>query len=528
MKRTIQVLFLAHCALAVLAGAETPRESAAVDELSSWPVPSTPIPVELGALHWELPEGARLEGDTLVAEIPPERPATEAMATARLDLSAYPGHRVVFHIHARGEGIGTPPVSYKGLKFMARLEETSGKRHWPGVPHRTGDWEADLELVCEMSGMDLREALLVLGLQECPGRVVFDLSTLRAEDCGESFPLVNQGYRVRYPESRPGSPARSRGAMLSTNLDRIAEDDFVTLEEWGANLVRFQIAKDWKKVGGWERNEDYDAYLDGALDVLEHRILPWAGAHGIRVVVDLHATPGARNAREENRMFYEKRYADHFVLVWERIARRFQGDRRIYGYDLVNEPLQRGPAPYSYLHLQRAAALAIRAIDPDVTVIVAANGYGKPEGFKTLSPLAMDNVMYQTHCYMPAEFTHQGVFDGRRKDFVPYPDPEKGWDKEYVRATLAPVLEFSRRHGARIFIGEFSAIAWAPGAENYLRDCIDIFEEYGWDWCYHAFREWDGWNVEKEWTGTSPNGYDMFAPVPDSPRKRALLEGLRR
>ena len=25
---------------------------------------------------------------------------------------------------------------------------------------------------------------------------------------------------------------------------------------------------------------------------------------------------------------------------------------------------------------------------------------------------------------------------------------------------------------------------------------IDVFEEHGWDWSYHAFREWNGWSVE--------------------------------
>ena len=491
-------------------------------------VPATypePIPVALPALDWELPSGATREGDTLVAEIPADRPNAVVMAVATLDFSPFPQHRIRLSVHARGEGVGVPPVSYKGLKFMVKIEEESGALHWPGVPHREGDWEADLELFCETSGMDVKSATLVLGIQECPGRVTFDLSTLRMEDCGLTFPPVNGDYKVRYPESVRNSP-RGRGVMLSTHLDRITEEDFATLEAWGANLVRYQIAKDWKKVGGWERNEDYDAYLNGALDILEQRILPWAGSHGQRVVLDLHATPGARNAKEENRMFYEKRYAEHYVRVWERIARRFQGDRRIYGYDLVNEPLQRGPAPYPCFDLQKAAAEAIRAIDPDATIIVAANGYGKPEGFKTLSPLAMDNVLYQTHSYMPAEYTHQGVFDGRREGFERYPNPGRGWDKETIRRSLAPALEFSRRHNARIFIGEFSAIAWAPGAEEYLRDSIEIFEEYGWDWCYHAFREWDGWSVEKRWTGTR-NGYDVFEPDSDTVRRRVLLEGFR-
>jgi hypothetical protein len=29
-----------------------------------------------------------------------------------------------------------------------------------------------------------------------------------------------------------------------------------------------------------------------------------------------------------------------------------------------------------------------------------------------------------------------------------------------------------------------------------LADVIDIFEAHGWDWSYHAFREWNGWSVE--------------------------------
>jgi hypothetical protein len=29
-------------------------------------------------------------------------------------------------------------------------------------------------------------------------------------------------------------------------------------------------------------------------------------------------------------------------------------------------------------------------------------------------------------------------------------------------------------------------------------DCIELFEEFGWDWSYHAFREWSGWSVEDD------------------------------
>ena len=127
--------------------------------------------------------------------------------------------------------------------------------------------------------------------------------------------------------------------------------------------------------------------------------------------------------------------------------------------------------------------------------------------------------------YQPDSFTHQGV--GNRPVGIRWPDESKGWNRAFLRTALAPVRDFQRRHDAKIYVGEFSAIAWAPGAEEYLRDCIDLFEEYGWDWTYHAFREWDGWSVEKEWKGME-NGRDVFVPSADNPRKRALLEGFAR
>ena len=83
---------------------------------------------------------------------------------------------------------------------------------------------------------------------------------------------------------------------------------------------------------------------------------------------------------------------------------------------------------------------------------------------------------------------------------------------------------FQLKYGARIYVGEFSAVRWAPGADRYLEDCISIFEEYGWDWSYHAFRESKTWDVEYE--GGSYKDY-VKATAPTG-RLRALLEGFRK
>jgi hypothetical protein len=100
------------------------------------------------------------------------------------------------------------------------------------------------------------------------------------------------------------------------------------------------------------------------------------------------------------------------------------------------------------------------------------------------------------------------------------------YDKEALRQVLAPVREFQRAYNVHIYAGEFSAIRWAPGAARYLADCIDLFEEYGWDWSYHAYREWPGWSVEHENQPASP---DIHKPAAtDTDRKEVLLRWFKK
>jgi len=143
----------------------------------------------------------------------------------------------------------------------------------------------------------------------------------------------------------------------------------------------------------------------------------------------------------------------------------------------------------------------------------------------------MSNVIYQAHVYLPGEFTHQGVRRNPRatpETPLAWPGPaargNETWNKDWLRKTIQPIRDFQLKHQCRIFVGEFSAASWAAGAENYLRDCIDLFEEYGWDWTYHAFRESPIWDVEKVY-----DSQGNFVPAAeDTPRKRALLDGFAR
>ena len=99
--------------------------------------------------------------------------------------------------------------------------------------------------------------------------------------------------------------------------------------------------------------------------------------------------------------------------------------------------------------------------------------------------------------YQPGRFTHQGVLFPKNPP-VSYPGVIDGkmWDREALLANMQPALGFARRYRVQMYVGEFSAARWAPGADRYLADATSIFEEQGWDWSYHAFREWQGWSLE--------------------------------
>ena len=531
-------------------------------------IPPQPLP-PLAPLEWRLPgKYATLDGNRLVIDIPADAYPADAVAEANLPADLFKGAEgFSLSISAKGQDLAKPTKSYLGLKFQMHCrEEQSGRESWPNCTNRIGDFtEAELRNDASFGGLHPDTVTLMLGLQGTSGRVEFDLSTLCGARSLGLFRRINQDFVVRYPAApsvpnddgavrqmtnegnsviaaeggqslgekvvpviAPEAPAIAaaerrkplRGCMLPGRPT--TEDDIETLHQWGATMARFQIMRNWS---GNDDNQDlaeYAAWIDSRIDNLED-VLRWARARGMKIVVDVHVPPGGKRASDrEMNMLHNDVFANAWIDNWRRIATRLRGNHDvIYGYDLINEPHQRGRAKNDYWSLQRRAAEVVRSIDPDTPIIIESNGSDAAATYEYLSPLHMDNVIYQVHVYTPMAFTHQGVHGSPVG--TKWPDPEQKWDIDFLRKTLRPVREFEKRHHAKIYVGEFSAIAWAEGAENYLRDAISLFEEYGWDWTYHAFREWKGWSVEHE----GPDEKHMV-PSADNPRKRALLEGFAR
>jgi hypothetical protein len=474
---------------------------------------------------WTLTPGCRLEKNLLTVEIVPARWGATEWARTRIDLSPYEGEGFEARIRVRGERIAPATQPWLGFKFMMRWEDRfTGAMHYPGAgaPGPTFDWcVVSFRQVGAFRGA-AGGGCLHLGLQGTSGRLVFDLDSLKVSAPSPLWPVTNRHVRCAYTPEVMRRP-RACGVMSPSGRD-MTEDDFKTLKSWGATLLRYQMVRDWHGVGTNGDLAEFDRWLDGRLDHAANTVLPLSAKYGIKTVLDLHVTPGGRDAAREMNMFHDGRFARHFVAVWRRIATRFRAHPAVWAYDLVNEPQQQRAAAAGMdgWSLQKAAAEAIRRIDPVTPIVIESNAHASPAAFRNLSPLALTNIFYEVHLYDPGEFTHQGI-SGFPMARCRWPDAARGWDAAYLRSVLAPVRDFQQRHGARIYVGEFSAVAWADGADRYLSDALALFAAFGWDWSYHAFREWKGWSVEHE--GASIEEMVFSA---DNPRKQALLEGFRR
>lgn len=431
---------------------------------------------------------------SLAVEIPDSEGPGHRNARFRLPVEGLKGTRVRVEAMVRAEGVSQPPNVWNGIKVMLHTVGPDGQ-DWQQQNNVFGtfDWKP-IAFVASVP-REATEASLILGLEMVTGRVWFDdlkvtvVSRRRAVEPSAKAGPVYKGH---------GLP-RLRGAMIGPGVN--AEDLRVLGGQWKANHVRWQLI--W---GGFPHGPaddgDLDAYnrwIDSQLERLDS-LLPVCKEVGIHVLIDLHTPPGGRNQAKECNLFKEARFQDCFIAVWKKIATHYRGNEQVWGYDLVNEPVEGivGEGAMDWHALATKTARAVRAIDPDHAIIVEPAPWGSPSSLEFFEPIDVERVVYSVHMYQPHQFTHQGVYEAPVGISYPGEIDGRHWDKDALRQALKPAIDYQRDYGVHIYIGEFSAIRWAPGtsAHDYLRDVIEIMEENDWDWAYHAFREWDGWSVE--------------------------------
>jgi len=425
--------------------------------------------------------------------------------TIDLPVDRIAGKLITIRAVVKAADVSKPPKPWNGIKIMI-VAKVGADTAYPQItlPQGTFDWvkvQRSIRLPKDISSVKLQ-----LGLEQVAGKVWFDdirITLGRGVSGGRRLEKPFKGHNLK----------RLRGVMHGPEFD---EKNIRDLAAWGANHIRWQL--NWvpmKPAEQWAKDLDrYDRWLAGAMEHAD-KAVDACEKYGIQMLLDLHCPPGGRGEGGVCRMFTDKRYQQKFLDVWKLLAGRYKGRKIIYAYDLINEPVDVRVHPKGLLgwrELATRAARLIRQIDPGKPIVFEPGPWGSCEGFDEIAPLDIDRVIYSFHMYQPHIFTHQFRTTREFPKGIEYPGTIRGvkWDKARLLAAMQPAIDFQREFNVQIYVGEFSAIRWAPNesAHRYTRDLIELFEAAGWDWAYHAYREWQGWSVEHgtDKSNTAPSG----------------------
>lgn len=341
----------------------------------------------------------------------------------------------------------------------------------------------------------------------------------------------------------PGSYVQTlsgyRGMQLNPNPPR--KDFFDLKQTYNANLVRFQF-NTWSATDNPQLTDktdmvQWDAWFAAKL-VTFANARAWAQQNDLKMIVSMMVYPGGADTYSVSQMQYNSQWYMKYIETWKTIATLCLNDPVILAFDVHNEPAYgyrmrpQGPST-SFWNAISDVIGEIRKIDPTRTCIVESKAYAEPSQYRYMRPFPYNNIVYSYHMYRPTQFaqsttlTYPGfVINSSVQKAVGWVDAGAGHtvDKAFLKDIMQPVRDFQLAYNVPIYVGEFSSPRWTLGCAQYLADCISIFEEWGWIWTYHAFREANSWDVEYEALPASQVGAIVASTTTD--RGQVLIDGL--
>ncbi|MCA2001652.1 MAG: glycoside hydrolase family 5 protein [Chloroflexi bacterium] len=235
---------------------------------------------------------------------------------------------------------------------------------------------------------------------------------------------------------------------------------------------------------------------------------------------------------------------DAWVEMWRYTAKRYRDNPVVVGYDLMCEPnsndvvfgvyepeefySQRADSIYDWNRFYPRIVAGIREVDSDTPILVSALGWGAVRWLPYLKPVNDPRIVYAVHQYEPqSEYTHQepppavhaypGEFD------LNWDGEPDAFNRNWLGDFLSPLADFQQQYGAPVAVNEFGVLRWVPGAADFMRDEMDIFEKAGinyaqwvWDPNWKPWAESNsGWNFRygADPQNTAPVENDLQAVI---------------
>lgn len=279
------------------------------------------------------------------------------------------------------------------------------------------------------------------------------------------------------------------------------------LAQMGVNSIELvlsvrNVAKYQNKTPTVAWNESI-AWADSMLDACKAN-----GIVGVVTFVQIPTDPSLNLDQASSEVWNTPSLLSEAVTRAGQLAEHFKSRGAELGaYEILNEPIVHTSTgqyfPSNYPALMQQVITEIRSIDPKRWIVVTAGIGGEANQYQNFKPLSEPRIIYGAHIYNSHNFTHQGIYSYPLN--VTWPGMINGvyWDKSQLTKQIQPLITFKNAYSVPVWIGEFSAINWAPGADTYLKDVVSIFNQNGFGWMYFSLNGYHGWNPDYDTSFTS-------------------------
>ena len=261
------------------------------------------------------------------------------------------------------------------------------------------------------------------------------------------------------------------------------EADFDQCKAEGMNMIRLPITY-------FEMMNADGSLKETAFDRLQW-FVDQCAKRNMYVLIDMHGAVGSQNGKDHSgdisnpdvgNFFGNEENIQQTIKLWEEIAKRYQNNAWVAGYDLLNEP--GGALGTEQFEAYDRIYDAIRAIDKNHSIYIQA--IWEPFHLPAPELYGWENVVYQYHFY--------GWGDINNADY----------QKTFIDSKVQMVNEMTN-YNVPTFIGEFTFFSnldsWKYG--------LDVFEREGWSyttWTYKVTGKGSSWGM---FTG-DPQPVDIY------------------
>jgi len=284
----------------------------------------------------------------------------------------------------------------------------------------------------------------------------YDLAALGAN-------YVNVSHPGLFTESPPYTPDLDIQNNLDNLLTMIAQADMFAVISFRTGPGRSEFTFFWDEAGDW-----FDAsYLNDS-------------------------------------MWQDQAAQDGWVDMWRYTAEWYEDNPIVVGYDLMVEPNSNevgsdaindlldvwdqeefyedyGGTLYDWNQLYPRITAAIREVDSDTPILIGGMGYSGVAWLPYLEPTGDPRTVYMVHQYAPFQYTHQEP---------PLTDtyPDGSFNRTWLDDLLSTVDDFATTYSVPVAVNEFGVMRWEPGADDFMDDQMDLFEQRGMN---HALWVWE-------------------------------------